>query len=81
MALQLTDAVHAKIKTLQWNRGYPDEYRLASEFRRDVLDRENYQPTEVKTGIAPINVKTTAIPFFGFLALGCLLLSILFRRV
>jgi uncharacterized membrane protein len=81
MALQLTDAVHAKMKTLQWNRGYPDEYRLASEFRSDVLGKENYQAAEVRAGIAPINIKSTAIPLFGFLALGCLLLSILFRRI
>lgn len=81
MALQLTDAVHAKMKTLQWSRGYPGEYRLASEFKSDVLAKTNYEPSEVRAGIAPINVKTTAIPLFGFLALGSLLLSILFRRI
>jgi Ca-activated chloride channel family protein len=81
MALQLTDAVHAKMKTLQWSRGYPDEYRLASEFKSNVLGKTNYEPTEVRAGIAPINVKSTAIPLFGFLALGCLFLSVLFRRI
>ena len=81
MALQLTDAVHAKMKTLQWNRGYPDEYRLASAYRSEVLGKEVYQPAEVKAGIAPVNVKSTAMPLFGFLALGCLFLSILFRRI
>ena len=81
MALQLTDAVHAKMKTLQWNRGYPEEYRLASEFRGNVLKLSRYEPAEVKAEIAPIDIKTTAIPLFGFLALACLMLSILFRRI
>ncbi len=81
MALQLTDAVHAKMKTLQWNRGYPGEYRLASGNLASFQDRETYSPTEAKAGIAPINVKSTAIPLFGFLALGALLLSIVFRRI
>ena len=29
MALQLVDPVHGKMKTLQWNRAYPHEYRRA----------------------------------------------------
>ncbi len=81
LSLQLTDAVHAKMKTLQWSRGYPSEYRLASQFKKELLDLPKYEPDGVRSGIAPIKIKTSAIPLFGFLALGCIFLSVLFRRV
>ena len=81
MALQLTDAVHAKMKTLQWSRGYPDEYRLASAFKSGLLAEPTFQPDEASAGIPPVKMKSTALPLFGFLALACLLLSLLFRRI
>jgi len=81
MALQLADPVFSKMKTLQWTRGYPEEYRLASGFQEQFFELDEYQPESLRAGIAPIRVKSSALSLFGFLAILCLLLGVLFRRV
>ena len=81
MALQLVDAVYGKVKTLQWNRAYPDEYRLSSPFQKSLREQPSYVAEEIRAGVMPVVIKSTALPLFGFLALLFLFLSVLFRRI
>ena len=81
MALQLVDSVYGKVKTLQWNRAYPDEYRLSSPFQKSLREQPSYVAEEIRAGVMPVVIKSTALPLFGFLALLFLFLSVLFRRI
>jgi Ca-activated chloride channel family protein len=81
MALRLADPVHGKMKTLQWNRDYPDEYRLSSTYASSLTDSRTLEAGKLRDGIRPVVVRSSAIPLFGFLAIASLLLGLICRRI
>jgi Ca-activated chloride channel family protein len=81
MALRLADPVHGKMKTLQWNRDYPNEYRLSSTYASSLTDSRTLEAGKLRDGIGPVVVRSSAIPHFGFLAIASLLLGLICRRI
>ena len=81
LTLRLSDPLHQKSKTLQWSRSYPDEYRLKSTPNDTLAKVIAFEPTKIRDNLLPVRIRSSALPAFGFIALGFLLTSILLRRI
>ena len=81
MALRLADPVHGRMKTLQWNKPYPDEYRLASVHQEQMTSLAKMDIAKLSEGIAPVKVRSSAIPLFAYLSLAFLIAGLVLRRI
>ena len=81
LTLRLTDPIHGKSKIMQWARSYPEEYRLGQEVDPVLAAAGNFDVAKLREGIEPVTVRRSALPFFGFLALGLAMGSVVLRRV
>ncbi len=75
------DSTHGKLKTVQWARANPVEYRFGNEETPESRGPTELNPDEFRVGIEAVKVRKSAIPNFVFTALGFLLGSVVLRRV
>lgn len=81
MALSLQDRTYGKVKTIQWTRSYPAEYRFSNSEAAELKDLTQMTPDTVKDGIERVRVRKSAIPWFGFAALALIMGSVIMRRI
>ena len=81
LTLRLSDPLHRKSKTLQWTRGYPAEYRLKTTPDPILASTPLFKPAQIRKDLLPVRIRSSALPAFGFTAIGLLLLSVLLRRI
>lgn len=75
------DSTHGKLKTVQWARAYPVEYRFGNEETPESRGPTELNPDEFRVGIEAVKVRKSSILNFVFAALGFLLGSVVLRRV
>lgn len=81
LALSLQDRTFGKLKTIQWTRSYPAEYRISNSEAPELKDLTQMTPDNVKDGIEQVRVRKSAIPWFGFAALAFIMGSVIMRRI
>ncbi len=80
LALRLHDSTYGKLKTIQWTRDYPAEYRFNSKEAKELSEIPQMKPEEIRDGIEAVKVRTSAIPWFSSAAIAFLLASVVRRR-
>jgi len=75
------DQDHDKTSLQHFNRAYPAEYRLSQEMPNAVAAMARIDPHSVVAGAEPQRGRHSIVHWAYFAALGCLVGSVLLRRV
>lgn len=81
LTLRLNDPQSGKVKTLRWERGYPAEYRLAGEPDATLAASAGFTADKPRDGIAPVRIRTSALPWAGLAAIIFMISGIVLRRI
>jgi uncharacterized membrane protein len=81
LTMRLRDEDHDKTSLQHFNRAYPAEYRLAQEMPSAVAAMERVDPHSVVANVQPQRGRRSIVHWAYFAALGCLVGSVLLRRV
>jgi hypothetical protein len=79
--VRLRDEDHDKTSVQHYQRAYPAEYRLAQEMPPAVAAMARIDPHTVVAGVVPQRSRRSVVHWAYFAALGCLIASVLLRRV
>jgi Mg-chelatase subunit ChlD len=80
-SLRIRDADSEKMTVLHWQRPYPNEYRLAQELPPAVAALPTASSHTIADHVPPVERRESVAHYAYFAALGCLLGSILLRRL
>jgi hypothetical protein len=81
LTMRLRDEDHDKTSLQHFNRAYPAEYRLSQEMPAAVAAMARIDPHSVVVGAEPQRGRHSVVHWAYFAALGCLVGSVLLRRV
>ena len=81
ITVRLRDADHDKTSLQHFNKPYPSEYRLAQDIPMELANLPPLSRETVVEGILPHMVEHSVAHYAYWGALGCLILSVLLRRV
>jgi uncharacterized membrane protein len=81
LTVRLTDTDHDKTSVQHFHRAYPAEYRLNQEMPPAVSALARVDPHTVITDIRPQRIRRSVAHWAYFAALGCLVASVLLRRL
>jgi uncharacterized membrane protein/uncharacterized protein YegL len=81
LTVRIRDEDHDKSSVKHYQRSYPAEYRLAQELPPAIAALPRIELDAVVADVAPQRSRRSVIHWAYFGALGCLLASVLFRRV
>ncbi|MEK6246780.1 MAG: VWA domain-containing protein, partial [Planctomycetales bacterium] len=81
LTLRVRDRDNDKLKVIHYHQPYPAEYRLARDLPEALGQLPATSATTIRDGIVSERRRRAVGHFFYFAALGCLLGSILMRRI
>jgi Ca-activated chloride channel homolog len=81
LTIRLHDTAEGKVKTLRWSRPYPAEYQLTASAEKQLADAVSFEPAKVRDGMAPVRIRTSALPWFGLAAIGLMIAGGVLRRI
>ncbi len=81
LTMRLRDEDHDKTSLQHFHQPYPAEYRLAQEIPPAVSAMARIDPHSVVADVKPQRGRHTIVHWVYFAALGCLIASVLLRRL
>jgi hypothetical protein len=81
VTLRLRDTEHDKTTLLHFHEPYPAEYRLGQEVPEAIAALPVASDHTITDDITPTRRRRSTVHYAYFASLGCLLMSILFRRL
>jgi len=81
LTVRLHDASYDKTSVTHYHRPYPAEYRLNQELPPAIANLSTIEMDSIASDLTPQRVRRSVSHYFYFAALGCLVGSILMRRV
>ncbi len=81
LSLRLLDRGYDKLSVQHYLRPYPAEYQLARKLPEAVKNLPSFNPDDIRTDVSPVSYRRSISHLALLCALGCLLASILLRRI